>query len=63
MEAADPNFEVTSALTKATLGKYRDADSIEEITYMGEIAKATCDDIAVQIKLKVEMIQNLTAAI
>lgn len=63
MEAADPNFEVTSALTKATLGKYRDADSIEEITYMGEIAKATCDDIAVQIKLKVEMIQNLTALI
>ena len=63
LEAADPNYEVTSATTKATLGVYTDAKSIEEITYMGEVAKATCDDIAVQVKLKVEMMQILMSLI
>lgn len=63
LESTDPNYEVTSATTKATLGVYADARSIEEITYMGEVAKATCDDIAVQVKLKVEMIQILMSLI
>ena len=63
LEAADPNYEVTSATTKATLGVYSDAKSIEEITYMGEVAKAICDDIAVQVKMKVEMMQILTSLI
>ena len=61
MEAVDPNYEVTSATTKATLGVYAEAKSLEEITYMGEVASATCDDIAVQIKLKVEMMTVLTS--
>ena len=61
MEAVDPNYEVTSAATKATLGVYAEAKSLEEITYMGEVASATCDDIAVQIKLKVEMMTVLTS--
>lgn len=63
MDAVDPNYEVTSATTKATLGVYAEAKSLEEITYMGEVAAATCDDIAVQIKLKVEMMTVLTSLI
>jgi hypothetical protein len=63
LEAADPNYEVTSAVANATLGVYSTAKSIEEITYMGEVAKATCDDIAVQVKLKVEMMQVLMSLI
>lgn len=63
MEAVDPNYEVTSATTNATLGAYAQAKSLEEITYVGEISKAVCDDIAVQIKLKVEMMTILTALI
>ncbi len=63
MSAVDPNYEVTSATTNATLGTYATAKSIEEITYMGEVAKATCDDIAVQVKLKVEMMQVLMSLI
>ena len=63
MEAVDPNYEVTSATTKATLGVYAEAKSIDEITYMGEVASATCDDIAVQTKLKVEMMTIMTSLI
>jgi hypothetical protein len=63
LAAADPNYEVTSAVTKATMGVYATATSLEEIVYMGEVAKATCDDIAVQIKLKVEMMQTLMSLI
>lgn len=63
MDAVDPNYEVTSATTKVTLGVYAEAKSLEEITYMGEVAAATCDDIAVQIKLKVEMMTVLTSLI
>lgn len=55
MEAADPNYEVTSATVKSTIGVYATAKSIDEITYMGEIARGTTDDIAVQTQLKVEM--------
>lgn len=56
MDAADPNYDVTSASVKATIGVYATATSIDEITYIGEVAKATCDDLAVQVKLKVEMV-------
>ncbi len=63
MEAADPNYEVTFAATKATLGAYADAKSIEEINYRGEIAKATCDDITAQIKMKIEMVQVLMSLV
>lgn len=61
MEAADPNYEIISAAVKATAGVYATAGSLEEITYMGEVAKATCDDIAVQSQLKMEMIQIFSA--
>ena len=63
LEAADPNYEVTSAGVKATIGTYATATSLEEITYMGELAKATCDDIAVQTQLKVEVMTNLMSLI
>lgn len=63
MKASDPNYEVTSAAVKATIGVYATAKSLEEITYMGEVAKATCDDIAVQTKMKVEMMTILTSLI
>ena len=63
MEAADPNYEVTSATVKATIGVYATAKSLEEITYMGEVARATCDDIAIQVKLKVEMMTIFTSLI
>ncbi|MDD6191427.1 MAG: hypothetical protein PUB75_07570 [Firmicutes bacterium] len=55
IEAADPNYEITSAAVKASIGTYAGAGCLEEITYMGELAKATCDDLAVQLQLKVEM--------
>ncbi|MGN0693354.1 MAG: hypothetical protein ACI4LK_00380 [Lentihominibacter sp.] len=55
LEAADPNYEVTSAAVKVSVGAYAGATCTEEITYMGEVAKASCDDLAVQLKLKVEM--------
>jgi hypothetical protein len=45
------------------MGVYATATSLEEIVYMGEVAKATCDDIAVQIKLKVEIMQTLMSLI
>ena len=61
MEAADPNYEIISAAVKATAGVYATAGSLEEITYMGEVAKAACDDIAVQSQLKMEMIQIFSA--
>lgn len=63
LEAADPNYEVTSAGVQATIGTYATAASLEEITYMGEVAKATCDDIAVQTQLKVEIMTNLMSLI
>lgn len=63
LEAADPNYEVTSASVKNTLGVYASAQNLEEITYMGEVAQASCDDIAVQTRIKVGMFTNLTALI
>ena len=60
-EAVDPNYEVTSAAMDATFGVYQTATSLDEITYMGEIASAVCDDLAVQLKVKVEMMQTLQA--
>ena len=63
LEAADPNYEVTSAGIKNTIGVYANARSLDEITYMGEYAKTVCEDLAVQTKLKVEMMINLTALV
>lgn len=63
LEAADPNYEVTSAGVRNSIGLYANAKSLDEVTYMGELAKAVCDDIAVQSKLKLEMMINFTALI
>ena len=63
LEAADPNYEVTSAGVKNSIGVYAGAKSLDEVTYMGELAKAVCDDIAVQTKLKLEMMVNFTALV
>ncbi len=63
LEAADPNYEVTSAGVRNSIGIYANAKSLDEVTYMGELAKAVCDDIAVQSKLKLEMMINFTALI
>lgn len=63
MEAADPNYEVTSASVAATIGVYATAKSLEEITYMGELARATCDDLAVKIQLKVSIMVDFMALI
>lgn len=63
LEAADPNYEVTSAGVKNSIGVYAGAKSLDEVTYMGELAKAVCDDIAVQTKLKLEMMVNFTVLV
>ncbi len=63
LEAADPNYEVISAGVKNSIGLYANAKSLDEVTYMGELAKAVCDDIAVQSKLKLEIMTNFTALI
>lgn len=55
LEATDPNYEVTSATVKSSIGVYATAKSVDEITYMGEVARGVTDDIAVQVQLKVEM--------
>lgn len=63
MEAADPNYEVTSAVTEATVGVYSRARSIDEITYMGELSKGSTSDLAVQISLKVQLMTTFTGLI
>ena len=63
LEAADPNYEVTSAGVRNTIAVYAGAASLDEVTYMGEVARTVCDDIAVQTRLKVEMMVNFVALI
>ncbi len=63
LDAVDPNYEVTSAGVKNSIGIYANARSLDEVAYMGELAKAICDDIAVQSRLKLEMMINFTALI
>lgn len=61
LEAADPGYEVTSAVTMATVGVYADAKSLDEITYLGEISKGRTSDIAVQISAKVQLMTQFTS--
>lgn len=63
MKKADPNYEVTWAVTKATTGAYAEASSEEEIAYRSEVADYICADITLQLKMKVELITNFTALI
>lgn len=63
MEACDPNYEITVASVKATLGTYQDATCAEEITYMSAVAGAVCEDVSVKTKLKTEMVVILTSLI
>ncbi|MGN0658633.1 MAG: hypothetical protein ACI4LA_03405 [Emergencia sp.] len=63
MEAADPNYEVTSAVTEATVGVYATARTIDEITYMGELSKERTSDLAVQTSLKVQLMTTFTGLI
>ncbi len=55
LRAADPNYEITSSVVKLSAGAYASANSLDEITYMGEIARGKADDLAVQNLVKMEM--------
>ena len=61
LKAADPNYEITSSVVKLSAETYVSASSLDEITYMGEIARGKADDIAVQNLVKIElMVQFMT---
>lgn len=61
LKAADPNYEITSSVVKLSAETYASASSLDEITYMGEIARGKADDLAVQNLVKMElMIQFMT---
>ena len=61
LKAADPNYEITSSVIKLSAGSYASANSLDEITYMGEIARGRADDLAVQNLVKMEiMVQFMT---
>ena len=63
MDAADPNYEITSATVRATLGNYITAKSIDEITYMGDVARSVTADLAVQAQIKMSAMTIFTALI
>lgn len=63
LEAADPGYDVTSAVTQATVGVYATAKSLDEGTYMGEVAKGRTSDLAVQINLKVQLMTAFTGLV
>ena len=55
LQAADPNFEITSSVVKVSASSYAKANSLDEITYMGEIARGKAEDLAVQNQIKMDM--------
>lgn len=63
LKAADPNYEITSSVVKLSAGAYASANSLDEITYMGEIARGKADDLAVQNLVKTELMVQFMALI
>lgn len=63
LKAADPNYEITSSVVRISAGAYASANSLDEITYMGEIARGKADDLAVQNLVKMEMMVQFMALI
>ena len=63
LKAADPNYEITSSVVKLSAGAYASANSLDEITYMGEIARGKADDLAVQNLVKVELMVQFMSLI
>lgn len=56
LKATDPNYEITSSVVKVSAGAYVSANSLDEITYMGEIARGKADDLTVQNLVKMELL-------
>lgn len=63
LQAADPNFEITSSVVKVSAGTYAKANSLDEITYMGEIARGKAEDLAVQNQIKMDMMVQFMSLI
>lgn len=63
LKAADPNYEITSSVVKLSAGAYATANTLDEITYMGEMARGKADDLAVQNLVKMELLIQLTTLI
>ena len=63
LKAADPNYEITSSVVKLSAGAYMSANSLDEITYMGEIARGKADDLAVQNQVKAEIMAQFMTLI
>ena len=60
-EAIDPNFELTSSGMNETFAKYANAASVDEVTYMSEIAQSTTVDAGIQIQAKMSMLTNFNS--
>ena len=63
LKASDPNFEITSSVVKLSALTYATATSLDEITYMGEIARGKADEIAVQNQIKMDIMMQLMTLI
>lgn len=63
LKAADPNYEITSSVVKLSAVAYATANSLDEITYMGEIARGKADDLAVQNLVKMQIMVQFMSLI
>lgn len=63
LKAADPNFEITSSVVKVSAGAYVYADSIDEITFMGEMARGKAEELAVQNSVKMTLFSQFMSLI
>ena len=60
-EKTDPNFDLTSSGVNETIRKYAEAGSLDEITYLSEIARSTTMDAAIRAQANMRIMTNFNA--